>query len=145
MEAYKKRFFDIINRSRLCTSDAMFMATVHAQELVNKIFDDTDLRGNFLKFKNPRAVFVECFSDKILSCENTAPLGNIKCTEGHRFISLMEKVSLRIFNFGGTNYVNDINSKIHEERKNKRKKTLTKQDANTEATRKILKLQSDRK
>ena len=40
VEAYKKRFFDIINRGGLCTpSDAMFMATVHAQELFNKIFD----------------------------------------------------------------------------------------------------------
>ena len=76
----KKRFFDMVNCGGLCNpSDAIFMATLHAQELFNKIFDDADTRSRFLKFKNPRAVFMECFTEKILSCENTASLGLIKC------------------------------------------------------------------
>ena len=141
----KKRFFDMVNCGGLCNpSDAIFMATLHAQELFNKIFDDADTRSRFLKFKNPRAVFMECFTEKILSCENTASLGLIKCAQGHRFITLMEIASQKIFNIGGKNYVNDLNSKIHSQRKNKRK-NVSKPEANNQTDHKVLKLQSDRK
>ena len=140
VERYKKRFFDVINRGGLCNpSDALFMVTVHAQEFFNKIFNDEETKSSFLKLKNPRAVFTKCFIETVLKCQNTASLGKIKCQKGHHFSGIMEIASRKIFNMGGKNFANDMNSKIHAARKNKRK-TMTKDDTKSESVRKILKL-----
>ena len=64
---YKKRFFDVINRGGLCNpSDAMYMATVHAQECFDQIFKDQETRSTLLKYRFPRKVFLRAFSEKIL-------------------------------------------------------------------------------
>ena len=141
---YKKRFFDVINRGGLCNpSDAMYMATVHAQECFDQIFKDQETRSILLKYRFPRKVFLRAFSEKISCCEDTAPLANIKCENGHQFTKMLQTAALKIFNIGAKNYVNDINSKLHDAKKNKRK-NFSKEDAKTESVRKISKLQSDK-
>ena len=59
------------------------------------------------------------------------------------FIKILKIASLKIFNMGAKNYVNDVNSKLHDAKKNKRK-NFSKEDAKTESVRKISKLQSDK-
>ena len=101
------------------------------------------MKTNLLWFRNPRNVFVKCFTVKITSCRDTAPLGNIKCKNGHLFINMIKIVAQKIFNVGAKNYVNERNSEIHAARKNKRK-SFTKEESKTQSARKIFKLQSDK-
>ena len=112
---YRKKFFNVINRGGLCKpSDAMYMATVHAQEFLDKLFTGD---SNYLfKVKNTRAVFVAAFSEKISSSKETDSLSKIKCNEDHPFLKLIEIAATKMFNIAGTNFANDENSKIHEAR-----------------------------
>ena len=144
ISAYKKRFYDVINRGGLCNpSDAMFMATVHAQECFDQVFNSHEARKMLLRCKNARRVFQTAFTEKISMCNDTAPLAHIKCNNGHQFIKILNVASLKIFNMGAKNYVNDTNSKLHDAKKNKRK-NISKDDAKSDSIRKISKLQSDK-
>ena len=121
----------------------MFMGTVHAQEFFDQVFKNVEAKSSLLKCKKPREVFTKSFAEKISSCEDTAPLGNIRCKNGHLFIKMLEIASRKIFNMGGKNYASEINSKTHAAKKNKRK-SYTKEESKTQSVRKICKLQSDR-
>ena len=141
---YKKQFFDMINRGGLCKpSNALYLATVHAQEFYDQVFEKQHQESALIfKFKNPRSVFVEAFCDKLSSCNDTESLATQECQNGHQFVKMIEIASRKIFNIGAHNFVTDENSKIHASRKDKRK-PLTEQDKRDKALTKIAKLQSE--
>lgn len=138
----KESFFHEINRGGLCyPSDILFIATVHAYEFYSLIFQNDNLRSSMLNYRNPREVFVKCFIQKLKESDNTEPLRSVKCENGHCFMKSMEITAQKVFNIGSKNYVSEMNSRIHAEKKQKRK-LVTKEDRQSPSCRKICKLQS---
>ena len=140
---YKKRFFNVINRGGLSKpTDALYMATVHAQEFFDQLFRHKSIP--ILKFKNPRAVFLQAFKEKLSASRDTKPLSELCCKEGHNFSKVLNIVGTKIFNIGGQNYANDENSIIHATKAATKRKNAEKKNAKNPAAMKISKLQSDK-
>ena len=142
-EHHKKQFFDVINRGGLCKpSDALYMTTVHAQELLDQVFKTSVL----LQFKSPREVFAEFFHEKLSIWRETKSLVELKCDNGHHYSKLIKVVARKLFNIRGKNYANDENSRIHALRREKseKRKANAKVPLKTQSSTKIAKLQSGR-
>ena len=135
----KENFLNTINRGGLCTpSEILFLLTLHAQELFNLIFENNSLKVQLLASANPRSVFLKVFIETISSNENTAYLCYIMCEHSHPFRIFLERIAKTHFNMGSNNYVSEINSRIHSQKK--RPNTNPKSSS---VVRKQLKLQSD--
>ena len=130
----KENFLNTINST---PSEILFLSTLHAQELFNLIFENNSLKVQLLASANPRSVF-EVFIETISSNENTAYLCDIMCEHSHPFRIFLERIAKTHFNMGSKNYVSEINSRIHSQKK--RPNTNPKSSS---VVRKQLKLQSD--
>ena len=139
VEKNREKFLNLINRGGLCKpSDAMYMATVRAQEFLDQLFTGEASTNNYLfQTKNTREVFVTAFSEKISSSKETESLSKIKCEKGHPFLKLIEIGATKMFNIAGKNFANEENSKIHEARGSKRK-LKSKADSRNKLTRKCV-------
>ena len=101
-------------------------------------FLNTINRGGLCTPANPRSIFLKVFIETISSNENTAYLCDIMCEHSHPFRIFLERIAKTHFNMGSKNYVSEINSRIHSQKK--RPNTNPKSSS---VVPKQLKLQSD--
>jgi len=111
--ATHERFLQLINRGGLFTpSNITFGATNELYKLHHQLFSDSTSKEILLSSPNPLAVFVET------SSELMKIIGECDCVSGHSFKNtLLPKIASKMFNLCTSNYVRDINSKIHEAKK----------------------------
>ena len=82
----RESFLREINRGGLCVStDVLFIAALHVQEYLTRIFQNEDLKKQLSSFKDARAVFVRCLLDTIAKGENMESICKVTCASGHQF------------------------------------------------------------
>ena len=133
----KEEFLKQINRGGLFTpSDAMYILVLFARQLFKQIFDRMEKQDYFMSLKSQREVYKECFVLKLQSDKSTAAILEQECENSHKFSEHINSIGHRVFNTLSKNFVEEIKSKIHEDKKRK-----PKGDPKTDPTaRKVLKL-----
>ena len=110
-------FLEMINRGGLCKpSGIIFMTCVHAWHHFQQIMSQK--KSLFMSLDHPRDVFVHSFINKLKSIEDGKLIIDTTCKE-HIYLHVMKKVAIKFFNCMGKNVTADMNSKIHEGKKQK--------------------------
>uniref|UniRef100_A0A0K2VIC1 Putative LOC101234561 [Hydra vulgaris] n=1 Tax=Lepeophtheirus salmonis TaxID=72036 RepID=A0A0K2VIC1_LEPSM len=133
------RLIEIMSRGGLSTpSDILYLTSVYASSLFDYIFDNEEEKTYLMKSPNPRALFVATFMERMAESSDIVveAMMNTTCDRGHKWASLLNKITQVLFNI--------MNKNIIVKRKNNisvqsRKRLSNKQVMNN---RKIKKLQS---
>ena len=115
-------FLEMINRGGLCKpSDITFMTCVHAWHHFMHIMDKR--KSLFFSFECPRDVFVGSFIKFMFTSESRKAIVSVTCEVKHQYLDLLRKIGVKFFNCIAKNFVTEMNSKIHEEKKRTKKNT----------------------
>ena len=112
----------MINRGGLCKpSDITFMACLHAWHYFLQIMNNK--KSLFFSFDYPRDVFVESFIRFVHFSESGNVIADTTCEAEHQYLELLSKIAIKFFNCVAKNFVSEVNSKIHAEKKRTKKVT----------------------
>ena len=131
----KEAFIEAVSRGGLTRpSDYLYISAVHAAALYTHVFKDEQLRTALLATVNPRTTFIECYIKSIGNDEFSAPLLQIKCTEGHCHNKHIRRTAFTVFNISSKNYASNLNDDLRNTNAIKRA------EKRSQAARKIKKL-----
>jgi hypothetical protein len=137
-EKSKEDFLQQINRGGLVKpSDLMFLFCLHVHELHKSIFGKKEVKEQFLRSNNHRAVFAQLIWEKLSVQENTSNMLKAECSRGHECEPMLKQASIAFCNCMMKNYVSELNDSLHESRKREGSKK------SSPSKKKVSKLQSD--
>ena len=136
----EEEYTALINRGGLCRpSELLIVIAVHAWMMWCFIRDTVGVKDEFMKLRDQKAVFVDCFVTKLEQLPATKPILEAKCKTKHPFILIVRRIVSSVFNCIMVNLTKELNGVIHSQRKRKVTKETEKR---TSEERKILKLTS---
>ena len=119
-------FIDRINRGgQIKPSDIIYLTSIASCELYKLIMDNSDSKSYFLSCKLQRPVFSKCLKWYVENKGKYNAVLDMKCTDNHSFEVILQNVGEKFFNSMAKNFVNDINSITHSQKKRGSKTKLS--------------------
>ena len=113
-------FLNSINRGGLIKpSDIIFSLCIVSWKVYKLTMDNTDSKSYFLSCKSQRPVFVKCILIYIKDNESYDGILKATCILEHSFEEIVKGVAEKFFNVMAKNFVSEVNSITHSNRKRK--------------------------
>ena len=114
----RQEFLAQISRGGLLKpSDVVYITCMHAFVLYNTIKMNSESFSLLLTSPNPRSVFTTYFSNLIEESNCVTSIMTTACRGGHKFQIYVRKLTDILFNLMAKNYVSELNSSIHANKK----------------------------
>ena len=113
-------FLNSINRGGLIKpSDLTFLSCIASWSVYKLIMDNNDSKSYFLLCKSQLAVFVKCLFIHIKDNDTYSDILKTSCMRDHSFETIIKSVAETFFNVIAKNFVSDVNSITHSNKKRK--------------------------